>query len=124
MTIRFTPEIRLKAQQAKRANAQARRESTLRQNFLDAEHWLELARDSGVRLPPWGVKPTIRNMRQFLHKAGCSQGEYEAQFGKLASFPELNSTWPTRAWAGLVLEWLTESRQMPDNVGILEVKPL
>ena len=97
--------MQAKARATKAANHAARQASTLRRDFLDADHWEELARARGLRLPPWGAPCTLSAMRTWLHKAGLSQSKYEAHQGKLAAFTERNRTWPLRAWAGLVLEY-------------------
>ncbi|MDO8673070.1 MAG: hypothetical protein Q7O66_16805 [Dehalococcoidia bacterium] len=94
-----------KAVLARAANSAARKASTLRRDFLDAEHWEELARERGLRLPPWGERATVSNMRTWLHKTGWSQAECEAWAGcKLADLIALNPTWALRALAGIVLE--------------------
>ena len=97
--------IQAKARASRAANHAARQASTLRRDFLDADYWEGLARDRGLRLPPWGAPCTLSAMRTRLHKAGLSQSKYEAHYGKLAGFIEKTPTWPLRAWAGLVLEY-------------------
>lgn len=97
--------IHEKAQAAKAANYAARQASTLRNDFLDATHWEGLAREKGIRLPPWGKAPTVSNMRTWLHKVGISQAEWERDNGcKLARWISNNPAWPLRAFAGLTLE--------------------
>ncbi len=94
-----------KARAARAANAAARKASTLRNDFMDANHWEDLARARGLRLPPWGQPCTVSRMRTWLHRVGISQGDWEANNGcKLAQFPVLNPDWPMRAFAGLTLE--------------------
>lgn len=103
-----------KAKVARKANAEARRNSTLRNDFLDAVWWEELAREKGVRLPPWGMPCTVSRMTTWLHKIGVSVTAYQREYGKLAEFISLNPQWPMRSWAGLTLEW----RETPDYEGL------
>ena len=111
----FTPEEQAKAQETRRLHKLARQVSTLRQDFLDAPYWLELGRKYNIRLPAWGIAPTVSNMRTWLHRVGIKQSEYEDYYGKgnFANFPTMNPEWPLRAWFGLVLE-------MAEDIGGLD----
>lgn len=101
---------RERAQAARAAKNAARKASKLRRDFLDKELWDNLARDRGLRLPPWGEPPTVSNMRTWLHKVGLSQLDWEKENGcKLVQFPIMNPQWPLRSFAGLTLEFLSES---------------
>jgi hypothetical protein len=96
---------------ARAAKNAARKASTLRKDFLDQDHWEDLAREKGLRLPQWGDAPTVSNMRTWLHKVGMSQAEWETENGcRLAQFPVNNPDWPLRAFAGLTLELIAERR--------------
>ena len=110
-TFIVTPEQRQQAQETRKLNTLTRQASSLRQDFLTAPYWLELAKKYGVRLPAWGIAPTISNMRTWLHKVGISQPEYESYYNeKLGDFLVQNPEWPLRAWVGLVLELVDEIR--------------
>ena len=62
-----TPERRLEilamSKATRAANAEARRNSTLRKDFLDAGLWLELASARRLTLPPWGQAATVGGMQ-------------------------------------------------------------
>lgn len=95
----------VKAKVVQREKQAARKASTLRRDFLDASLWEDLARERGLRLPPWGEPATMSNMRTWIHKIGWSQAECEDWAGcKLGELIERNSTWPLRALAGVLLE--------------------
>lgn len=109
MTPEQKQEALRKAQEARRTNSAARKASTLRRDFADANYWEELAKDNKLRLPAWGQPCTITKMRQWLNKVGWTQGRCEEWLGcKLADFAKLNPEWPTRAFAGLILEQIEE----------------
>lgn len=107
-----SPEQRARARAARAAAAVARAASPLRRDFLDAGLWESLARERGLRLPPWGTPPTPGGMRSWLRKCGVEVIDYLARAGErnLKTFGERNRGWPLRAWAGLVLEALVDGR--------------
>lgn len=98
-------EALTRARAGRAAKNAARKASTLRRDFLDADLWLELASERGLRLPPWGEPATMSNMRTWLHRTGWSQGQFEEWAGcRLVEFLIKNSDWPARALAGIILE--------------------
>ena len=53
----------VRARASKSAKYAARKASTLRRDFLDADLWLDLAVSRGLTLPPWGEPCSISLMR-------------------------------------------------------------
>jgi hypothetical protein len=98
----FSGEARAKAAAARKA----RKANPPRRDFLDAEHWAELAREQGVRLPQWATRCTTGGMTRWLRKLGRSVEWYRADSGfrTLQEWIDANPTWPLRAFVGLVLE--------------------
>lgn len=107
-----------KARAARAVHSAERRASTLRMDFADQQHWSDLARELKLRLPPWGIPCTVSRMRTFLHKCNLSQLAYERYYDKLSSFAKNNPDWPLRAWAGLVLEMITEIKTRKETVNV------
>lgn len=106
------PAARANAAAAKAAKVAARRASALRRNFADAHEWERLARERGVRMPPWGEPLTTTLMRAWFTRLGTSGTAYLAWSGEktLDDFHRRNPDWPARAWVGLLLEWQAGSR--------------
>ena len=92
------------ARAVRKVNAEARRNSDLRQDFDDASYWEDLARNRGLRLPPWGMACTVSRMTRWLHKIGMSVTSYQEDQCRLSEFIALNPDVPMRAWAGETLE--------------------
>ena len=106
-----------RANAARKDRQTTRKLSTLRHDFLDADLWLQLASQRGLRLPPWGKPATVSNMRTWLHKVGWSQQQFEEWSGcSLRHFIALNSEWPLRAFAGVVLEVQSEHLDTPPSL--------
>ena len=78
----------------------------LRNDFLDADHWAELAKALGLRLPLWRQPPTRGQMSKWLRKLGVSLTQYQEWSGDqtLEEFAKRNPSWPLRAWVGMLLE--------------------
>lgn len=93
---------------------QAKRVSDIRQmqaqtkdykkDWLDAEWWISLAKEQGIRLPPWYVPATPANLRKWTRKL-VGTGQFQERFG---CSPErlitLNPRTPLRAFVGQMLE--------------------
>lgn len=80
--------------------------SPLRRDFVDAPHWVELARVRHVRLPLWTTPCTTAGMRRWLRRAGLSLTWYRRWSGyrRLQDWIDDNPDWPLRAFAGICLE--------------------
>ena len=80
----------------------------LRQQWADAEHWRELARQRGYRLPHWYLPMTPKGMEQVLRSLGLDRRFYREAFG-LKTYQDLidrNPNTPLWAFAGWALELL------------------
>ena len=78
----------------------------MRSDFLDADHWAELAKERKLRLPLWRQACSRGQCGKWLKKLGVSLESYQnlSGFTTLAEFPKANPDWPLRAWVGLLLE--------------------
>src|SRR3990170_2625084 len=86
------------------------RMDTLRNQFVDNETWVSLARRFYVRLPNWRTEPTNENMRRWLRRFRVTETQYMEATGykSLEDFRTYNPDWPLRAWLGLLLEYVAE----------------
>jgi hypothetical protein len=78
----------------------------LRQVWAEAEHWRELARHRGYRLPHWYLPMTPRAMQQVLGSLGLDRQFFREAFG-LKTYQQLidrNPNAPLWAFAGWCLE--------------------
>lgn len=103
-----TPEARARmaAVRAKGAETRRARRAAPAIVFMDEEHWVELARARGVRLPAPGVPITPAAMERWLRRLGMTTRQYLDWTGArtLAQFGAANPGWTLRAWVGLLLE--------------------
>ena len=101
-----SPETLQKARIARAAKTAARRASTLRQDFDEADWWLELASKAGLRLPAWGEPLTPTIIRTWCRKVKIAVKDYLEWAGEstVQDFHKANPEWPARAWCGLLLE--------------------
>lgn len=118
MKFNITPEMLEKAQQArkeKRANGLA----MFKTNYADDQHWQELAKEAGVKLPQHHVAPSGIKLDRFAAQLGVELGE--AFFGvgfRNASYAikqenarrAEGSKYNHRMYCGLVLELWKEKR--------------
>ena len=78
----------------------------LRQVWADSEHWKQLARERGYRLPHWYLPMTPRGMEQVLRSLGLDRQFYRDSFG-LKAYQDLidrNPRTPLWVFAGWCLE--------------------
>jgi hypothetical protein len=80
----------------------------LKQDWLDAKHWRDLARKRHYRLPHWYIPLAPAKMEAVLHKLGLGVEFYREAFGlvRYKDFIDRNSFTPLWAFAGLCLELL------------------
>jgi hypothetical protein len=99
-------ESRQRATAASLAARAARASSPLRQDFLDASHWADLASQRDVRLPIWGTPCATGAMTRWLKRAGLSVAWYRGWSGyqSLQQWIDANPLWPLRAFVGILLE--------------------
>ena len=79
----------------------------LRQVWADSEHWRQLARERGYRLPHWYLPMTPRGMEQVLRSLGLDRQFYRDSFG-LKTYQDLidrNPRTPLWVFAGWCLEY-------------------
>ena len=82
----------------------------LRQQWADAEHWRELARQRGYRLPHWYLPMAPKGMEQVLRSLGLDREFYREAFG-LKTYQDLidrNPNTPLWVFAGWCLEIETD----------------
>lgn len=80
----------------------------LRQVWADSEHWKQLAKGRGYRLPHWYLPMTPRGMEQVLRSLGLDRQFYRDSFG-LKTYQDLidrNPRAPLCVFAGWALELL------------------
>ena len=99
--MKFDAESRRKAQAARAASIAASQH--YKRDWLDSEHWDNLAKSKGIRLPVWSKAPTPRFLKRwhetldkvpFQDVYGCSPTRLIA----------LNPHVPLRAFVGQMLE--------------------
>lgn len=85
-------------------------DESLRRDFLDDNHWIELARKFYIRLPRYGIPATDEKKMYWLRKFRVTEKQYLDMTGyeKLSDFNDLNPKWPLRAFVGLLLEYVNE----------------
>jgi hypothetical protein len=104
--LRFTPEARVRAAEARRAAIRAG--AHYRRDYLDAESWAQLARERGIRLPQWHEAPTPGKLKFWLQTL---VGEpFRAFYGEItpARLIALNPTMPLRAFVGQMLDMVSK----------------
>lgn len=81
----------------------------LRRDFRDSEHWNNLARERGIRLPRWEESASGGNIREWMIKLGMTHKAFVEWMGyEPDAFQGHNENWPLRAWVGLALEELSQ----------------
>lgn len=113
MITNFTPEQRQKAQENLAESRRSGMEKYI-QDFRDEETWIELAAETGYRLPAGWQAPDTAIMTRWLRRLKITRKEYLAAAGyeRLEDFASQNSNWSARAWCGLLLEYAAERDQL------------
>lgn len=88
-----------------------------RRDFLDDDHWKELARKSGLNMPPYYTRPSDTAIKASLRKLNLSWGEWVEAFGweNAEHFERLNPRWSMRPLTGLILELWAEKQALKQN---------
>ena len=91
----------------------------LKQDWLDAEVWAEMARARGIRLPAAFVRPEPHLIRRYLRKLDIKPREFLewGAYSKLEDFARLNPRWPLRALVGVLLEYAAERDEARETLG-------
>ena len=108
----LTPEQRAAALAAATATRQASRAAAgdLKQDWMDAEAWADMARDKGIRLPAKDLRPDPHLMRRYMRKLDMKEREFMewGGYAKLDDFARLNPRTPLWALIGFLLEYVLE----------------
>jgi hypothetical protein len=112
MTKPFSPESSAKA----REQSEFQRE-LYKRKFLDDDHWVNLAREAGIALPMYYVRPSDAAVKSLLRRLRVSWDVYLEAFGweTTADFEKLNPIYSMRPLAGLILELWDEQQRMVDG---------
>jgi hypothetical protein len=111
MTRPFDPESSAKA----REQSELQREHYIRKH-ADDDYWVDLARDAGVMLPMYYVRPSDAAVKSLLRKLRVDWVSYIESYGweTTEAFEHLNPRYSMRALSGLILELWSERRRMQE----------
>ena len=118
----FTPETAAKARETI-----DRQRATYRQDYLDDDYWLELAKNLGVRLPPYYSRPSDQDIKHWLRLCKVPYHQFVDAFGweNCEEFERLNPTHGMKILAGLILELKEENERIrkiaEERLGVSEV---
>lgn len=94
-----------------RAAAKAQREAnklTLKMDYLDSNHWADLASKYKIRMPMQGVAASKPIIRKYLKLCGITQETWDEHYTSREYFLRNNIGWTAYAVAGLILEMKEE----------------
>jgi hypothetical protein len=82
-------------------------------SFLDADHWKDLAREFGIRLPRWDTPCSTSKMKWYLSRIGVTPQQYLEYHNEknFLAFQKYNPDWPLRAWVGVELELAKHAKE-------------
>ena len=83
----------------------------LKQDWLDAEHWRELAAKRNYRLPDWYIPLSKSGLEKVLHELNVNQNFFRECYGDRLTYQEfvnLNPRVPLWVFAGWILELLVQ----------------
>lgn len=108
----FTPETAAAA----RATIEMQ-QNRYNREFLEDDHWKELAREAGAHLPMYYARPSDTEIRRWLKKLDVTWTTYLEAYGweSAEQFEKLNPTFSMRPLAGLILELWNEMRQVRNS---------
>lgn len=99
------------------SSAQAREQSAMQRELYirkhaDDDYWVDLAKDAGINLPMYYVRPSDAAVKGLLRRLKIDWNSYLEAYGweDTASFEKLNPRYSMRALAGLILELWNEKR--------------
>jgi hypothetical protein len=94
-----------------RAAAKAQREAnklTLKMDYLDSNHWADLASKYKIRMPMQGVAASKPVIRKYLKLCGIERQTWDDHYTSAEFFITNNVGWTAYAVAGLILEMKEE----------------
>lgn len=102
-------------------SAKAREQSEVQREFYtrkhaDDDYWVDLAKDAGVSLPMYYVRPSDAAVKALLRKLKIDWVTYLEAYGweNTEQFEKLNPKFSMRPLAGLILELWGEKQRMKD----------
>lgn len=103
---------------AKAREASDQQRGLYKRDFLDDDHWKELAKDSGVSLPPYYTRPSDSAIKATLRKLKISWDTWVEAFGweNAEQFEKMNPMWSMRPLTGLILELWAERESLKQNM--------
>lgn len=108
MSPEYRAEMLCKAREAREAKKAAFIASShkLKSDFADKNHWRKLASKFGVRMPADYVPGSeVKLARRAMKRCSVTPEHLKQYLGMdIKAFAELNSTWPSFAIVGVVLE--------------------
>lgn len=72
--------------------------------YLDSNHWQELASKHKVRMPTYNQPADAKGIRKMLRKTGISNETFKEHYTSVEYFLENNCKWTLAAVTGLLLE--------------------
>ncbi len=112
--MKFKPDVQ-KAQEARKAKAQWAKEN-LQLEYEDDEHWKELSKLYGFRLPIYNIPNTsTKYLKRLLTKHGIDVQEYLESCGvsSIKELISLNPKYTARAECGFALEYINDRGNIP-----------
>lgn len=94
------------AQAARKAKAEQREANAhlLKTEYMDENHWRELASQYKIRMPHINDKATSSVIRKYLKKANVSVDMFNEHYTGMKYFLENNPKWSAFAVAGIIME--------------------
>lgn len=105
----FTTESSLKARETVSEQLEK-----YRKTYLDDDYWKELAREYGVRMPPYYTRPSDSDIKFWLKLGKVQYTQFVEAYGwkDAAEFEKLNPTHGMKILAGLILELAEENKRL------------
>lgn len=110
----FTPEQRQEYREKARAYKELKKEQAvnLKQDWMDKNHWTQLASSFGVRLPVYyqGPEQASKYLRRMCKQLNVNLDTYIESTGcrSLKELVSLNPNYPAYAFVGMFLEYINE----------------
>jgi hypothetical protein len=79
-------------------------EHLLKLEYMDSNHWQELASKYKVRMPPYNEPCTAKGMRKYMKRVGITNDQWKEHYTSMEYFMANNPRFTLLACAGLMLE--------------------